>query len=198
MMEVSVVRTPFVDVPRTNHAAIVRAIDRVLADCGISSAVARRRMAEHAILASGWKQNIFHYNAWGVKRGRGWEGDWFSARSWEIVDGERVDIVGEWRAFRNWQESVDDYLGRLATPRYRAAQDALYSETVGDEEYFRALRSCGYFTGDLDDVLRTVRYVEAEWRRTIVDAVGNDLSSRIVALAVLATLVGLLVWIASR
>lgn len=135
-----------------NHAEIVANMDALLKRYGIVNDDMRHRMTAHAIFASGWKQNVWHFNAWGVKRGS-WKGDWYIMGTQEADDaGTLYDVPkAEWRAFTSWKESIEDFLNRISPTSDRAGYRSAYAELVQpgiehDAAYWDALGSGGYYT----------------------------------------------------
>ncbi|MBN2803288.1 MAG: hypothetical protein JXR91_09355 [Deltaproteobacteria bacterium] len=132
---------------------IVQKMNSILIENGISSINMRVRMIAHAIVASGWKQKVWNYNAWGVKTGS-WQRDYYIMPTIEEIDGESVEIEEEsWRSFNNWSEAVDDYKERISMdsnrPSYRKAYSFLQSEDVSVKDaigYWEALGEGNYFT----------------------------------------------------
>ena len=98
-----------------------------------------------AILESGWGKSglTVKGNAlFGVKAGTSWKGKRLSLQTWEVYDGQRVDIVDAFRAYDSWEESVADHSDFLRSlSRYKAI--------VGNtdaEEVCRLLQKAGYAT----------------------------------------------------
>ena len=84
-----------------------------------------------AILESGWglsgltrKSN----NLFGIK------GSGISSATFEVVGGKRIDIVGSFRTYSDWEESVSDHTRLLMLPRYR--------NIVGEKDFRKACRIC--------------------------------------------------------
>jgi flagellum-specific peptidoglycan hydrolase FlgJ len=52
-------------------------------------------------------------NLWGVKatgqRTAFWDGRSVTMRTWEVVDGQRVDIDAAFRAYESWAQAIGDY-----------------------------------------------------------------------------------------
>jgi len=136
-----------------NHDEIVLNMDQILREAGVESRTTRSRMTAHAIIASGWKQNVFHHNAWGVKRGS-WSGHWFQKGTTEMNDLGFLTTVDDakWRAFDGWRQAVDDYLSRITReshrPAYRKAARFLHDKDYrSDDDYWKALSEGNYYTG---------------------------------------------------
>jgi flagellum-specific peptidoglycan hydrolase FlgJ len=124
-------------------------MDRILFDLGVGDSWVRRRLTAHAIVASGWKQNVWHFNAWGVQRGKSWAGDFYVMGTKEIEDGAEVYHASqEWRAFESWEAALDDTLARAKANAGRWA--TLHDASAPDGDYWAATKAAGYFTAALD------------------------------------------------
>lgn len=136
-----------------NHHEIALRMDALLQRCGVDDPDERVRMTAHAVIASGWRQNVWWYNAWGVKRGK-WPGDYYQRDTKEEnKDGELYDVPGEqWRAFGGWCDAVEDFRGRIAPESYRRGYEQAYQHLVAgpgrehDAGYWEALGNGGYYT----------------------------------------------------
>ncbi len=135
-----------------NHGQLSRNMDSILLENGVKPFEKRVRMIAHAILSSGWRQNVWHYNAWGVKKGS-WDGPWYEMNTVEVDrNGRETAVIDEeWRAFSNWAESVEDYLQRITReshrPSYReAARHLASSDRKADVRFWRSLGEGNYYT----------------------------------------------------
>ncbi len=136
-----------------NHEELCRNMNAILVDAGVESGAARVRMIAHAIVASGWRQNVWNYNAWGVQRGS-WYGPYYEMYTEEIDEDGNVHEVPDaaWRSFESWRQAVDDFYARInpdsPRPSYRQAYrhlmnpsrkaDAVYWSALGDGNYYTA------------------------------------------------------------
>jgi hypothetical protein len=150
MGQIAPVKTPWGEAQ--NHSQIVLRMEALLTRYGIVTSDMRHRMTAHAIFASGWKQNVWHFNAWGVKRGS-WKGDWYTMNTQEAdASGAYYDVPGEgWRAFTSWKESITDFLNRISPTSSREGYRNAYEHLVQtgqahDAEYWAALGVGGYYT----------------------------------------------------
>ena len=151
--QVRPVKTPFGE--PWNHREIVLRMDSLLRRIGISRTGERVRMTANAIFASGWKQNVWWFNAWGVKRGS-WKGNWYTMKTLEArKDGSYYAVDNAtWRAFDGWRQAVEDFQGRISPDSgragYREAYEHLVDETspveLADAAYWDALGAGGYYT----------------------------------------------------
>jgi len=135
-----------------NHQQIALNMDALLSRYGITNADQRARMTAHAIFASGWAQKVWHYNAWGVKRGT-WPDGYYTMNTQEAdAAGNYYAVPGEqWRAFKNWKEAIDDFLNRISPTSKNAgyASAARYLIAGGpgyDARYWDSLGTGGYYT----------------------------------------------------
>jgi len=102
-----------------------------------------------AALETGWGKKIIHHpdgrsshNLFNIKAGRSWQGDRVQVDTLEYRDGIAVRKRAQFRAYRDYRESFEDYLALLRSPRYAEAL-----RQVGDpERYLHALQQAGYAT----------------------------------------------------
>ncbi len=135
-----------------NYNAICHRMNQILIDAGISSKSMRIRMIAHAVVASGWRQQLWNYNAWGVQQGS-WSGPWFIRSTQEVDDDGQYYMVWDaaWRSFSNWQEAIDDFTARISAKSnrdpyrqaYRYLKDPSYR---ADAAYWDALKAGRYYT----------------------------------------------------
>lgn len=111
-----------------------------------------------AILESGWGKSQLTIKGkalFGIKAGADWTGKRMNCKTWEILDGKRVDMTDAFRAYDSWEESVADhsaFLGGLAR----------YKNLVGKtdaEEVCRLLQQDGYATAPnyADTLIKLIR-----------------------------------------
>lgn len=137
--------------PWDHHGVSVN-MDRILRACGVTSEPRRIKMIAHAVVASGWKQNVWWFNAWGVKRGS-WTGDYYTQDTIEEIDGVEQPFPSEpWRAFRNWRQAVEDYQRRInpssSSTGYAQAGALLDDDSPGScAAFWQAAKKGRYFTG---------------------------------------------------
>ncbi len=102
-----------------------------------------------AALETGWGKKIIHHadgrsshNLFNIKAGRSWKGDRVQVDTLEYRDGVAVKKRAQFRAYRDYRESFEDYLALLRSPRYAEAL-----RQAGDpERYLHALQRAGYAT----------------------------------------------------
>ena len=91
--------------------------------------VAPELVAAHAALESGWGQHPLtradggsNHNLFGIKAGKGWQGEVSRALTTEHLDGRDVKRTESFRAYSGLQDAFADYAQLLAgNPRYRGA-----------------------------------------------------------------------------
>jgi hypothetical protein len=154
-----------------NHAELCLNMDALLSRYGITNADQRARMTAHAIFASGWAQKVWHFNAWGVKRGS-WPDGYYQMNTKEAdAAGNYYDVPGEqWRAFTSWKQAIDDFLNRISPTSERAgyknaARHLIAGGASHDAEYWDSLGYGGYYTDkafDGQDFAKLVTRVRSE------------------------------------
>lgn len=144
--ELKPIKTPWG--PPWEHRILCTRMDALLRRLGVEDP-ARTRLHALAYQASGWRQNVWHFNAWGTKRGS-WPGEWYTLSTWEDDgSGNMIPVkAAEWRAFTGWAEALVDTWERLTRhPRYAARSGvALVSRHMSDDDFFKALGLDGYYT----------------------------------------------------
>lgn len=125
-------RVPRADSPETFAADALQTTRALLADTEIFPEVA----AAQAALESGWGTKVKGNNYFGIKG----EGQKFMTH--EIIDGERVNMVDDFKKFNSFPEAVQGFRDFLyENPRYRKALSA-----NSPEEQAQALQDAGYAT----------------------------------------------------
>lgn len=127
-------------------------MDRILLENGVDNREQRVRMIAHAIVASGWRQNVWNHNVWGVRRGS-WQGPYYVMSTVEEDDAGRTHTVWDaaWRSFGDWSEAVVDFASRIngdsSRPSYRKAYRNLVDpDRRADARYWNALGEGNYYT----------------------------------------------------
>ncbi len=102
-----------------------------------------------AALETGWGKKIIHhpdgrssFNLFNIKAGRSWQGDRVQVDTLEYRDGVAVKKRAQFRAYRDYRESFEDYLALLRSPRYAEA----LRQACDPERYLHALQQAGYAT----------------------------------------------------
>jgi len=135
-----------------NHQQLALNMDALLSRYGITNADQRARMTAHAIFSSGWDQKVWHYNAWGAKRGT-WPDGYYQMDTREVDAAGKPYVVQDekWRAFKSWKEAVDDFLTRISPTSsnagYQSASRYLIAGGPGyDARYWDSILAGGYYT----------------------------------------------------
>ena len=137
-----------------DRRGLVFKLDRILEDNGVANPEARIKMISHAVVASGWRQNVWNYNAWGVQRGS-WDGPFYEMFTVEMNDdGALVEVPdAQWRAFASWEDSVRDFNERITDTSQRPSYRQAYRHLVSDSRrscaaYWSSLGDGNYYTAD--------------------------------------------------
>jgi flagellum-specific peptidoglycan hydrolase FlgJ len=177
-------------------------MDSILVSCGILEPHVRRRMTAHAIVASGWRQNCWNHNAWGVKTGSSWAGDFYTMDTKEDDGtGHLYDVPNDaWRSFASWREAVADFLKRISasSKRYGAAAAALVDPARPDEDYWAELGRAGYYTDTTNMTAQKFGSlcdrVASEVAKKKTEAPGESLIGPVFGLVTLAAGLAFLAW----
>jgi len=95
-----------------------------------------------AAIESGWGERALGNNLFGIKADRSWKGKTVQFRTREHIAGRDWSIVGTFRAYDSWEESMVDHAQFfLKNPRYNAC----FKETTA-EGWARAVAAAGYAT----------------------------------------------------
>ncbi|MEG6521156.1 glucosaminidase domain-containing protein [Desulfotomaculum sp. 1211_IL3151] len=85
--------------------------------------------------------NKYSYNIFNIK-GTGTNGS-VSVVAWEIVNGKKVDVKSNFRAYNNYEESFEDYTKLITgASRYKQALQVKHDP----DKYAYAILACGYAT----------------------------------------------------
>lgn len=91
--------------------------------------------------------------------------DYSILRTYEIVDGKRVDLDDRFRAFESIDQGALDYLSFLLRASYAKAWEAVLS---GDPSRFaHVLKTLGYYTENEEVYRRNVASLAAEFLRKV-------------------------------
>jgi hypothetical protein len=131
-------------VDASSPAAFVRSVrpyaERVERETGVPAAI----MIAMAVNETGYGKFAAGNNFFGIKADRGWRGSTTGdVRTWEVVDGQRVDITDVFRAYPDPADSFRDFAAFLReNSRYRECW-----ECTGDPRRFiEAIWAAGYAT----------------------------------------------------
>lgn len=109
-----------------------------------------RALVAQAALETGWGQQMIHqpsgqnsHNLFGIKAGKGWQGDKALINTLEYRDGLPRSEKAPFRAYESFADSMQDYVDFVRdNPRYKQAMQ----NTEDPETYFRSLQQAGYAT----------------------------------------------------
>ena len=94
------------------------------------------------MVETGWGSHCPGNNLFGVKASPPWTGPTTTQRTREVIDGQNVIVEAKFRAYPNYQGSIDDHAQFLLTnPRYAGA-----FKTTNAVDFTRAVAAAGYAT----------------------------------------------------
>jgi hypothetical protein len=142
--QVAAVATPWAKA--YDHSAVCVNMDRILRALGVTQEHVRRRLTAHAIVASGWRQNVHAFNVWKVKIG-GWSGDYYIGDTVEEnkAGATYTEHGTKWRAYSSFDAALADH-PVFTMKRYAAAEVALLDPSRPDADYWIELGKAGYYT----------------------------------------------------
>jgi len=147
MGQVAAIATPWAKA--WDHAAVCVNMDRILEVEGIEEEHVRRRLTAHAIVASGWRQNVHAFNVWKVKLGKA-AMDYYVGDTVEEKDGATYTEKGtKWRAYDSFGAALSDH-PVFSMSRYAAAKVALLDAARPDGDYWKELGKAGYYTDTMN------------------------------------------------
>lgn len=98
-----------------------------------------------AALESSWGKNCPGFNLFGIKADSSWSGPFTTQETHEVVRGQTILITAEFRAYQDWNGSIEDHAAFLVSnPRYKPA-----FATQNAVEFAKQLQACGYATDPL-------------------------------------------------
>lgn len=99
-------------------------------------------VAAEAMVETGWGAHCPGNNLFGVKASPPWDGPTTTLRTREVINGIPEVIEAKFRAYPNYQASIDDHAEFLIkNPRYAAA-----FQTTNAIDFTRAVAAAGYAT----------------------------------------------------
>jgi flagellum-specific peptidoglycan hydrolase FlgJ len=105
--------------------------------------VSPRILLAQTAIETGWGRSVVGNNLFGIKAGSSWTGATVSAPTHEYENGQYVAIGDSFRAYPNYEASVQDFVSMVKnSPRYQAALGK--GEDVSG--YAQALLSGGWAT----------------------------------------------------
>jgi flagellar protein FlgJ len=131
--------------------------ERAAARIGVAPEV----LVAQSALETGWGRGMMRqddgspaFNLFGIKTHGAWDGARVATTTHEYVDGRRIEIRDEFRAYASPAESFDDYVDFLqSNPRYRGA----LAEAGDPGRFLQGLQQAGYATDpDYADKIRSI------------------------------------------
>jgi flagellum-specific peptidoglycan hydrolase FlgJ len=110
--------------------------------CQLRTSIPASITLAQAALESGWGARAPGNNLFGIKADHSWTNNTVDFPTTEVIYGHRVSVIGRFRAYSGWLDSMLDHAKFLqANPRYRAC----FKELDG-AGWARALQAAGYAT----------------------------------------------------
>ncbi|MDE1006987.1 MAG: glucosaminidase domain-containing protein [Paraburkholderia fungorum] len=126
-------------------AQFVAAISPAAQACMRRTGVPASVTVAQAALESSWGKRAPGMNLFGIKADASWRGPVTSQVTHEVVDGKTVTITANFRAYSDWQGSIDDHAAFLTgNPRYRPA-----FACKSGPAFAKAIAAAGYATDPL-------------------------------------------------
>lgn len=92
----------------TQREFILTVLDAATGVPGIQPAATAAHAANESRYGASQLAAEFH-NLFGLKKGGSWSGETVKLPTWEVVDGKTVQTTAEFRLYRSWRESIEDY-----------------------------------------------------------------------------------------
>ncbi|WP_175787384.1 glycoside hydrolase family 73 protein, partial [Burkholderia anthina] len=103
-------------------AQFITAIAPAAQICAAKTRVPASVTIAQAALESSWGARAPGMNLFGIKADTSWRGPTTPVTTHEVVGGKSIEIVASFRAYSDWQGSIDDHAAFLVSnPRYRGA-----------------------------------------------------------------------------
>lgn len=123
-------------------AQFIAAIAPAAQICAAKTRVPASVTIAQAALESSWGARAPGMNLFGIKADASWRGPISSVPTHEVIGGKSIEIVASFRAYSDWQGSIDDHAAFLVNnPRYRPA----FASKSG-VEFADAIAKAGYAT----------------------------------------------------
>ncbi|CAG9245768.1 LYZ2 domain-containing protein [Burkholderia diffusa] len=123
-------------------AAFIEAIAPAARDCMRRTRVPASVTVAQAALESNWGKRTPGFNLFGIKADTLWHGPTTADVTHEVVHGQRITITAHFRAYDDWQGSIDDHAAFLAgNPRYAPA-----FACKSGPDFAKAIAKAGYAT----------------------------------------------------
>lgn len=109
-----------------------------------------RALVAQAALETGWGEHVIKnehgessHNLFGIKAGSSWQGETVEVETTEYFQGKPLQVVSSFRAYDNYQESLQDYIDLVSNlPRYQSA----WENRTDPIEFAQRLQESGYAT----------------------------------------------------
>ncbi|MBR8409838.1 glucosaminidase domain-containing protein [Burkholderia cenocepacia] len=138
-------RRPAAPADISTPAGFVAAIAPAAQACAKRTGVPASVTVAQAALESSWGRRAPGMNLFGIKADASWRGPVTSQITHEVVNGETISITARFRAYSDWEGSIDDHAAFLTgNPRYRPA----FAFKDGPN-FARAIAKAGYATDPL-------------------------------------------------
>lgn len=125
--------------------AFIAAIAPAAQACMRATRVPASITVAQAALESAWGAHAPGHNLFGIKADASWSGPVTYQETHEVVAGRTLEIVARFRAYPDWQGSIDDHAAFLTgNPRYRLAFTCPQGPAFAD-----AIARAGYATDPL-------------------------------------------------
>ncbi|WP_081067361.1 glycoside hydrolase family 73 protein [Burkholderia cepacia] len=121
-------------------AAFIEAIAPAARDCMRRTRVPASVTVAQAALESSWGKRTPGFNLFGIKADSSWHGPTTADVTHEVVHGQRITITAHFRAYDDWQGSIDDHAAFLTdNPRYATAfactSGPAFAKTIAEAGY---------------------------------------------------------------
>lgn len=128
--------------PPATPSAFIAAIAPAAQVCMRRTGVPASVTIAQAALESSWGKRAPGFNLFGIKADASWHGPVTRVVTHEVIGGKTVTITADFRAYPDWQGSIDDHAAFLTgNSRYRPA----FAFTNGPD-FAHAIARAGYAT----------------------------------------------------
>lgn len=141
----AVLTAPFFIMKKIKNINDFKEMCKPLEDIAVSYGYKRGIITSQIALETGYGRSIIDMNLFNIKATGDWlkYGNYVEQKTWEIIEGVRVDVVAKFRRYYSYEESLQDYIKLISgLTRYRVAWDSRHNE----KQYFTGLVLGGYAT----------------------------------------------------
>lgn len=110
-------------------------------------------ISAQAALETKYGKKVIDRNLFNIKATKRWKGPVVHITTHEYIKGKKIKIVGKFRGYNCYYDSLRNYMTLMKTKRY----EICWALRKNPPEYFKALQVCGYATDP--------RYPESLMRR---------------------------------